>query len=203
MPSGRRSPDNGQSCSVEKLVIRRGNSDCSGGFCFLPDEIVVGPGKYNLPVLITLDVLVGFLADFARHSTGQNQASRIFQKPGPGLGVEAVPLVLEAHTPAHPSIPACLEVNSVPDYACGQAVDSAFAPPLSASQWSPSLAMGLALNPMSDRRNFRPGVGGVSARRGGNRRAGLPIPAFLKFFGGQFEPCLGGKRGVRGVQVPV
>lgn len=56
---------------------------------------------------------------------------------------------------------------------------------------------------MSGPRNFLTSVGDVPARRAGNRRARLPIPAILKFFGGQFEPCMGGKGGVRGVQVPV
>ena len=63
---------------------------------------MVGPGKHNLPVWITLEVLVGFLADFGRHSMGHDQASRILQKPGARLGIQAVPLVFEAYTRTYP-----------------------------------------------------------------------------------------------------
>jgi hypothetical protein len=114
--SGRRSPDNRQGCCVEEPVFRRGGSaDCSGGFRFLPDEIVVGWGEYNLPVRVTRDVPVCVLDDFGRHGAGQGQASRIFQKPCPCLGIEPVPLVLEAH--ARRLCLAFPECEYRPDYA--------------------------------------------------------------------------------------
>jgi len=99
MPSRRRSPNNRQRSRVEELVFRLGgDADCSGVLRFLPDEIVVSPGEYNLPVRVILNVPVCFLADFGRHGTGQGQASWIFQEPCPGLGIEPIPLVLEVHS---------------------------------------------------------------------------------------------------------
>lgn len=55
--------NNGHSCRIEKLVIRRGDADCSGSLCLLPDEIVVIQRQYNLPVLIALEASLLILGE--------------------------------------------------------------------------------------------------------------------------------------------
>lgn len=64
----------------------------------------------NLTMLVKLNAGVSFGSDFCRHFEGQNQASRIVQKPFPCLGVKPVPLVFEVH-PVHAAFP-----HSIHDY---------------------------------------------------------------------------------------
>ncbi len=66
----RRFPDNWQSCCVEESVFTRGNADCSGGFGFLPEKIVVFAGEYNLPLRVARNILLRVLADLGRHGRG-------------------------------------------------------------------------------------------------------------------------------------
>jgi len=101
-PSRRRCPDNRQRCRVEEPVFPHGKVDWySGGLCFFPDKSVVFRGEYNLPVLVTRNVCACVFGDLGRQCRRQDKTCRIFQKPGPGPGIEPVPLVFEAHAPEY------------------------------------------------------------------------------------------------------
>ncbi|MGO4589649.1 hypothetical protein [Paenarthrobacter sp. 2TAF44] len=63
MLSNGRCPDDRYGRRVEESVFRIRNADGAGGLRFVPEEIVIITGKYNLPVHVVLYVFVSFVAD--------------------------------------------------------------------------------------------------------------------------------------------